>query len=234
MSINICPCFYTTCQSLESCLIRIYVIILQNHKHCQVLWVHICAAVTINMLFTKQQIYTQPQRLAQHTNTQTNPVACSHFGPLCCLSRRQWWLFSKLTPPTKLCDHLSCQLASAETTNQPTVILALKISPQKMCHLHMFRTQRHIFHFYFLLICMCQTLSAKPWRMSVLYVWHCDLIYVYESVFKVDVNSSWMEKKLYTSLSNIFDKENDAHFLIPHEYCIDRASHYCVIHKQSY
>ncbi|MEQ2257138.1 hypothetical protein ILYODFUR_031471 [Ilyodon furcidens] len=49
----------------------------------------------------------------------------------------------------KACDHLSCQLASAETTTQSTVKLALKISPQKMCHLHMFSTQCRVFSFNF-------------------------------------------------------------------------------------
>lgn len=103
----------------------------------------------LTLLEEAANLHTHTHRLALYTNTQTHPVACSHFSPLCCPSRRQWWLFSKLTPPTKACDHLSCQLASAETTDQPTVRLALKISPQKMCHLHMFRTLRHIFHFYF-------------------------------------------------------------------------------------
>lgn len=125
-------------------------------------------------------------------------MACSHFRPLCCPSRRQWWLFSKLTPPTKACDHLSCQLASAETTNQTTVRVALKISPQKMCHLHMlFRTQWHIFHFYF-----CSFACGKLYLQSLgkcqtaLYVWHLDVMC--GSLLEVHVKSFWL-KINYTS-----------------------------------
>lgn len=193
MSFNICPCFYTACQSSHvSCLIRSYVIILRNYKHCRVLRAHICATVTINTL-TKQQIYTQTQRLALQTNTQTHPVACSHFCPLCCPSRRQWWLFSKLTPPTKACDHLSCHLASAETTNQTTVRVALKISPQKMCHLHMlFRTQWHIFHFYFCsFACGKLYLQRLGKCQTVLYVWHRDVMC--GSLLQVHVKSFWLK-----------------------------------------
>lgn len=120
----------------------------------------------LTLFLLSPKIYTQTQRLALHTNTQTHPVARSHFGPLCCPSRRQWWLFSKLTPPTKACDHLSCQQASAETTNQPTVILALKISRQKNVSPTCVQNSAAYFPILFLLIFLQQTLSAKPRRMS--------------------------------------------------------------------
>lgn len=109
-----------------------------HSRYCQALRAYSCATVKINTLPLSSNSTHECRDWHYTQKSQTHPVACSHFGPLCCPSSRQWWLFSKLSPPTKACDHLSCQLASAETTNQSTVRLPLKISTQKMCHLHMF------------------------------------------------------------------------------------------------
>ena len=193
MSFGICPCFYKACQSFESCLIRIYVFILRSREQCQALRACICAAVTINTLtISCKSTLVHRDWHDTHTNTQTHPVACSHFCPLCCPSRRQWWLFSKLTPPTKACDHLSCQRASVETTNQPTVWLALKLSPQKMCHLLSFRTQPAFFFFFprwLWLIFVWRNVSAE--KLSNSFVWMalpCNLWEHLESPCQLVVN----------------------------------------------
>lgn len=126
--------FTQGCQSLEWHLQRARAVTARNHKLRRAPGVYICATVTINTPATLCRNAPHPVRLALHTNTQTHPVARSHFGPFRCPSSRQWWLFSKLTPPTKACDHLSCQPSWAgekKGTNKSTVIWVLKILPQK-------------------------------------------------------------------------------------------------------
>lgn len=86
---NICPCFFTACQSLDSRLIRIYVIILRNHKRCQALRAYICPTVTINNLVLSHKS-THREIGTTQIFIQTYPVPCSHFGPFRCPSRRQW------------------------------------------------------------------------------------------------------------------------------------------------
>lgn len=173
----------------------------------------------LTLFLLSPKIYIQTQRLALHTNIQTHPVARSHFGPLCCPSQRQWWLFSKLTPPTKACDHLSCQQASAETTNQPTVILALKISPQKNVSPTCVQNSAAHFPILFLLIFMQQTLSGKPRGMSVTqrFCMYNTMIWCMEVSEKPistcivwNTNCTWQKPNIFLNKKN-----NDDHLLIP-------------------
>lgn len=118
-------------------------------KYCQALRAYSCATVTINTLPLSSKSahecwdwhYTQKPRHTLWLAVIFVPYAVGqHDSGDCSLN----WLH-----PRKACDHLSCQPASAETTNQSFVRLALKISQQKMCHLQMFRTQRQAFPCYF-------------------------------------------------------------------------------------
>lgn len=145
--------FCADCQSLEPFLIRvcIYEVEKLHTQHCQELRAYSCAAATISAAPTKQWADThKPLRLALHTKKPDTPCGLQSFWSLM-LSVKQTVVTLLQTDSThqKACDHLNCQQASAGTTTQSTVRLALKMSPQKTCHLHMFRTQCRVFAFYF-------------------------------------------------------------------------------------